>query len=76
MNVDNRCKICGVTDCDDDCEERRLIYRERQREMLMDCDFTEEELDAARDAADEADWLYQQSPDEEYYLSHEDWEVE
>lgn len=32
------CRICGRADCDDDCEELALIYREHQREKLRDID--------------------------------------
>lgn len=37
----NKCRICGKTDCDDDCEELDAIYREQQREKLLDIDVDE-----------------------------------
>lgn len=30
------CRICGKQDCDDDCEELALIFREQQREKFKD----------------------------------------
>lgn len=30
------CRICKKVDCDDDCEELALIYRQQQREKLAD----------------------------------------
>lgn len=30
------CRICKKADCDDDCEELAAIYRENQREQLLD----------------------------------------
>ena len=30
------CRICKKEDCDDDCEELALIYRQEQREKLRD----------------------------------------
>ena len=35
------CRICGKRDCDDDCAELRVIYREHQREKLRDIDIDE-----------------------------------
>jgi hypothetical protein len=35
------CRICRKPDCDDDCEELALIYREHQREKLRDIDVDE-----------------------------------
>ncbi len=35
------CRICRKPDCDDDCEERALIYRDQQREKLRDIDVDE-----------------------------------
>ena len=32
------CRICKRDDCDDECEELALIYREQQREKLRDID--------------------------------------
>lgn len=32
------CRICKRDDCDDDCEELALIYRQQQREKLRDID--------------------------------------
>ena len=40
-NLMTECRICGKRDCDDDCEELRVIYREHQREQLRDIDIDE-----------------------------------
>ena len=40
-NLMTECRICGKRDCDDDCEELRVIYREHQREKLRDIDIDE-----------------------------------
>lgn len=40
------CRICNRADCDDDCEELALIYREQQREKLRDIELTPDEIEA------------------------------
>lgn len=35
------CRICKRVDCDNDCEELAMIYREQQREKLRDLDMDE-----------------------------------
>lgn len=42
---DARCQYCGEVDCDKDCGELAMIYRERQRESLRDIDLDDVELD-------------------------------
>lgn len=37
----DKCRFCGKSDCDDDCEELASIYRQQQREKLRDLDFDE-----------------------------------
>lgn len=32
------CRICKREECDDDCEELALIYRQQQREKMRDID--------------------------------------
>ena len=39
------CRICKRVNCDDDCEELSIIYREQQREKLRDIDVDEIECD-------------------------------
>lgn len=34
--MNTACPICKNVDCDDDCEELHLIYREAQRKKLRD----------------------------------------
>ena len=41
-----KCPHCGDTDCDTDCGERALIYRERQREIYRDIELDPEDLDS------------------------------
>ena len=41
-----KCPHCGDTDCDTDCGERALIYRERQREINRDIELDHEDLDS------------------------------
>jgi hypothetical protein len=36
--MEDPCRICKRVDCDDDCEELALIYRDAQREKLRDID--------------------------------------
>lgn len=43
--ADNKCPYCGVIDCDDDCGERAMIYREHQRNQLRDIDLDELETE-------------------------------
>ena len=45
MAADTKCRICGVINCDNDCAELALIYREQQREKLSDIDVNEIECD-------------------------------
>ena len=39
------CHICKRPNCDDDCAELALIYREQQREKLADIDVDEIDCD-------------------------------
>ncbi len=58
----NKCSICGKQDCDDDCAELAVIYREQQREKLRD-------IDAGEIVCDQCSMTYSEA-------SHDDcWEL-
>lgn len=40
----SKCRICKKDDCDDDCEERLLIYRAHRAEQLRDIELEETEF--------------------------------